>query len=77
MKKALKAYLHGEESAVLREGQSYDDQIAALDDILRMVSSQRSRMVDMNGEDATDRFTNAVRSARESVALLQKITKHE
>lgn len=75
MKKALKAYLHSEESAVRREGQPYDDQIAALDDILRMVSSQRSRMIDMNGEDATKRFTNAVRSARDSVALLQKIIK--
>lgn len=75
MKKALKAYLHGEETAVRREGEPYDDQIAALDDILRMTTSQRSRMVDMNGKDATERFVNAIRSARESVALLQKITK--
>lgn len=77
MKKAFKAYIHGEESAVRRDGQPYDDQIAALDDILRMAKSQRSRMVDMNGEAATERFTSAIQSARDSVALLQKITQHE
>ena len=77
MKKSFKAYIHGEESAVRRDGQPYDDQIAALDDILRMAKSQRSRMVDMNGEAATERFTSAIQSARDSVALLQKITQHE
>ena len=77
MKKALKAYLHGEEQFVRREGKSYDDQIAALDDVLRMAKSQRPRMVDMNGESATERFTNAIQSARDSVILLQKITQPE
>lgn len=77
MRKALKAYLHGEESAVRRSGLPYDDQIAALDDILRLIESQRPRMIDMQGEGPTNLFTNAVRSARDSVVLLQKITQNE
>lgn len=77
MKKAMKAYLHNEESAVRRGGLPFDEQIAALDDLLRMINAQWSRMVDMNGEAATTRFAQAVRSARESVSLLQKITRNE
>lgn len=77
MKKALKAYLHGEEQTVRREGLPYDDQIAALDDVLRLAESQRPRMVETNGEKGTDRFVSAIRSARESVVLLQKIIRHE
>ena len=77
MKKALKAYLHGEESAVRREGLPFDEQISAVDDVIRMAESQRERLEDMNGTAVSDRFINALKSARESVSLLQKITKHE
>lgn len=77
MKKALKAYLHGEESAIRRDRLPFDEQIAALDDVIRISESQRERLEDMNGEAGTSRFINALKSARESVTLLQKITKHE
>lgn len=77
MKKALKAYLHGEESAIRRERLPFDEQIAAIDDVIRMAESQRDHLEDMNGEAGSDRFINALKSARESVSLLQKITKHE
>ena len=77
MKKALKAYLHGEESAIRREGLPFDEQIAAIDDVIRMAESQRDCLEDMNGTGATARFINALKSARESIGLLQKITKHE
>ena len=77
MKKALKAYLHGEEMAVRREGKPYDEQIAALNDVIRISESQRARLEDMNGKPAADRFINALKSTRESVELLQKITKHD
>lgn len=50
---------------------------AAVDDVIRMAESQRERLEDMNGKAVSDRFINALRSARESVELLQKITKHE
>ena len=77
MKKALKAYLHGEESAVRREGLPFDEQIAAIDDVIRIAESQRARLEDINGKGGSDRFINALKSARESVELLQKITRHE
>lgn len=77
MKKALKAYLHGEESAVRREGLPFDEQIAAIDDVIRIAESQRTRLEDINGKGGSDRFINALKSARESVELLQKITRHE
>ena len=77
MKKALKAYMHGEESAIRREGLPFDEQIAAIGDVIRMAESQRDRLEDMNGSGGTARFINALKSARESVELLQKITKHE
>lgn len=77
MKKALKAYLHGEESAIRREGLPFDEQIAAIGDVIRIAESQRDRLEDMNGSGGTARFINALKSARESVELLQKITKHE
>ena len=55
MKKALKAYLHGEESAVRREGLPFDEQIAAIDDVIRIAESQRGLLEDMNGKpDPTD-----------------------
>lgn len=77
MKKALKAYLHGEESAVRRKGLPFDEQIAAIDDVIRIAESQRARLEDINGKGGSDRFINALKSARESVELLQKITRHE
>lgn len=77
MKKALKAYLHGEESAIKRDGLPFDEQIAAIDDVIRIAESQRDRLEDMNGKAGSDRFINALKSARDSVKLIQKITKHE
>lgn len=77
MKKALKAYLHGEESAIKRDGLPFDEQIAAIDDVIRIAESQRDRLEDMNGKAGSDRFINALKSARDSVELIQKITKHE
>lgn len=77
MKKALKAYLHGEESAIKRDGLPFDEQIAAIDDVIRIAESQRDRLEDMNGKAGSDRFINALKSARYSVELIQKITKHE
>lgn len=63
--------------AVRREGKPYDEQIAALNDVIRISESQRARLEDMNGKPVADRFINALKSARESVELLQKITKHD
>lgn len=77
MKKALKAYLHGEESAIRRDRLPFDEQIAAIDDVIRMAESQHERLEDMNGRAGSDRFINALKSVRESVELLQKITRHE
>lgn len=76
MKKALKAYLYGEVRAVRRESAPYDEQLAALDDVLRMAESQHARLLDMNGAAATDRFISALRSARGSVELLKQMTEH-
>lgn len=80
LKKALRAYFLGEVNAVGSGRGGYDEQIAAIDDILRNLrnaNAQRSRMVDVQGEAGTERFLNALRGARDSVALLQKITKSE
>lgn len=76
MRKALKSYIYGEAKAVLRDGQPYDNQLAALDDVLRMCEAQRGRMIDLNGEEATERFIDAVKAARGSVELLKKMTEH-
>lgn len=73
LKKAMKAYLFGEEMSVRRGGMPLDDQIAAVDDVLRMAESQRPRMVDMNGIGATDRFVSALSDAKESLLRLQKL----
>lgn len=62
---------------VRRQGLPFDEQISAVDDVIRMAESQRERLEDMNGKAVSDRFINALKSARESVSLLQKITKHE
>lgn len=76
MKKAMKAYLHGEECAVLREGIAYDDQIAAIDEVIRLADSQKSRLEDMNGEAGARAFIEALKAGRDSVLLLQKIVKN-
>ena len=73
LKKAMKAYLFGEEMAVRRGGMPLDDQIAAVDDVLKMSESQRSRMIDMNGADTTDRFISALSDAKDSLVRLQKL----
>lgn len=73
LKKAMKAYLFGEEKAVRRGGMPLDDQIAAVDDVLRMAESQRPRMVDMNGAGATDLFISALSDAKDSLVRLQKL----
>lgn len=73
LKKAMKAYLFGEGKAVRRGGTPLDDQIAAVDDVLRMAESQRPRMVDMNGAGATDLFISALSDAKDSLVRLQKL----
>ncbi len=77
LKKALRAYIFGEMEAVGGGRGGYDEQIAAIDDVLRTALSQRERMVDAQGEAGTERFINALRAARGTVALMQKITKSE
>lgn len=67
--------MHGEAETVRRDGLPYDNQIAALDEVLRMAQAQHPRLVDMNGESVADKFIEALRSARESVVLLQRITR--
>lgn len=76
LRKAMKAYVYSE-AADVPSTQGYAAQIAALEDVLRMSEAQRPRLVDMNGEKATDAFVDALRGARESVALLAKIVKSE
>lgn len=76
MRKALKYYIYGEAKEVFRDGQPYDIQLAAMDDVLRMAESQRDHMIDMNGTEATDRFINAIKAARGSIELLKKMTEH-
>ena len=77
MKKALKAYLHGEQKAVEGDGSVFDLQISAVEDVLRMIESQYDRLVDINGESATRLFVNSITSAAESLRLLKKIIKAE
>lgn len=74
-KKAMKAYLFGELAAVKGNGAPYDNQIAALDDVIRMAEAQKSRLCDMSGEAGARAFAESLKAARESVALLQKIVK--
>lgn len=77
MRKALKAYLYGEIKAVFGAGEPYDEQIGAVEDVIRMAESQRSRLIDMNGEVGTDRFIAALTAARDGIKLLKHITKTE
>lgn len=73
MRKALKAYLYGEAEAVNKNGEPYDDQIAAIEEVLRMCESQHDRMVDMNGAESTKRFISALQAAAGSIALLKQM----
>ncbi len=75
LKKGLAAYLYGEVSAVGGGRRDYGEQIAALDEVLRLVDQQRERMIDLNGVGGYRRFAEALRGARDSVALLEKIVK--
>lgn len=76
-KKALKAYLYGEQKEIEGDGTAYDKQISAVEDVVRMAESQRAHLIDLNGEGATDLFTNSLRGAAESLRLLKKIIKAE
>ncbi len=75
MKKALRAYIYGE--IIPNSGSGYDDQIAALEDVLRMCESQRPRLIDMNGEASAERFASAIRGALDSVRLMKSLVKSE
>lgn len=76
MRKALKSYIYGEAKAVLRDGQPYDNQLAALDEVLRMCEAQYRHLVDTNGAEATDRFIGALRAAAGSVELVKNLIDH-
>lgn len=73
MKKAIKAYLYGEATEVVGEGKAIDRQIAAIRDLLRTMESQRERMIDANGQTATDAYIEATRGAIESLSLMKII----
>lgn len=73
MKKALKAYLHGEVKEVRGDGRKIEMQISAIRDILRTMEAQRESMVDANGETATQNYIDATRGALESLELLKNI----
>lgn len=73
LKKAMKAYIYGEIKEVKGDGRAIDKQIAAVSDLLRTMESQRERMIDANGETATNNYINATRGAIESLELLKKI----
>ena len=73
MKKAMKAYLYGEEQEVVGDGSAIDRQIAAVRDLLRTMESQRASMEDANGEKATSEYISATRGAIDSLELLKKI----
>ncbi len=73
MRKALRAYICGESAAVNGDGTPYDEQIAAVDELVRTMESQYDRLVDMNGKEVADRR----RAAANSLRLLKKIIKSE
>lgn len=73
LKKAMKAYLYGEIKEVKGDGRIIDAQISAVTDLLRTLESQRERMIDANGETATDNYINATRGAIDSLKLLKHI----
>lgn len=77
MKKALRAYLHGEAIAVKGEETPYDEQISAIEELLRALESQYPQLVDLNGKSAADRRLKATRAAVGSLKLLKGIIKSE
>ncbi len=77
MRKALRAYICGESAAVNGDGTPYDEQIAAVDELVRTMESQYDRLVDMNGKEVADRRLAATRPAANSLRLLKKIIKSE
>lgn len=77
MKKAMRAYLYGEVSAIQGDGTPYDEQIAAVDDLLRTMLAQYDHIVDVTGKVATDRRIAATAAAVDSLKLLKKIVKNE
>jgi hypothetical protein len=77
MKKALKAYLYGEQKEVEGDGSAYDKQIAAVEDVVRIAESQREYLIDMNGKSATDLFINSLTAAGDSLRLLKKLVRNE
>ena len=77
MRKALRAYICGESAAVNGDGTPYDEQIAAVDELVRTMESQYDRLVDMNGKEVADRRLAATRAAANSLRLLKKIIKSE
>lgn len=77
MKKALKAYLYGERQEIEGDGTDIHKQIAAVEDVVRMVEAQHDHLVDINGEPATRVFAEALRGAVESLRLMKKIIKAE
>lgn len=77
MKKAMKAYLYGEVAAIRGDSTPYDEQIAAVEELVRAMESQYDHMVDVGGKRATDRRLAATRTAIGSLKLLKKIVKNE
>lgn len=77
MKKALRAYMLSEAATVKGNGTPYDEQIAAVDELVRTMESQYPRLVDMNGKTAADRRLAATRAAADSLRLLKRIIKSE
>ena len=72
MRKALRAYICGESAAVNGDGTPYDEQIAAVDELVRTMESQYDRLVDMNGKEVADRRLAATRAAANSLRLLKR-----
>ena len=77
MRKALRAYICGESAAVNGDGTPYDEQIAAVDELVRTMESQYDRLVDMNGKEVADRRLAATRAAAKQPAAVKKIIKSE
>lgn len=72
MKKALKAYMYGEKAEIDEDGTSFDKQISAVEDVIRMAQSQREHLVDVNGEGATRLFVDSLTATADSLRLLKK-----
>jgi len=77
MKKAIRAYLYGEVAAIQDFSTSYDEQIAAVEELVRAIESPYVHMVDARSKDTICRRITAIRAAIDSLKLLKKIVKHE